>query len=104
MGQKGSKVVVAESCLKPHHAHKCSDVDLKKLRAFIKTGKLAPCFEPYEGEDWRSREVRIKLKALSGLLVLLVFYGFTPSATSFLFRPPPAIMSLGQYHVRWKPS
>lgn len=58
MGQKNSKVVVAENCLKPHHAHKCSDVDLKKLRAFIKTGKLAPCFEPYEGEDWRSREVR----------------------------------------------
>lgn len=57
MGQKGSKVFVAEDCLRPHHAHKCSDVDLKKLRAFIKTGKLAPCFIPYEGDDWRSREV-----------------------------------------------
>ena len=58
MGQKGSKVFVAEDWLRPHHAHKCSDVDLKKLRAFIKTGKLAPCFIPYEGEDWRAKEVR----------------------------------------------
>ena len=83
MGQKGSKIVVAENCLKPHHAHKCSDVDLKKLRAFIKTGKLAPCFEPYEGEDWRSREVKPLPKALSVLVLLQVFFDFTPSGTSF---------------------
>jgi len=51
MGQKGSKVEVNESCLKPHHPHKCSDVDLRKLKALIKQGKLAPCFPPEEEEN-----------------------------------------------------
>ena len=50
MGQKGSKEV-NESCLRPHHPHKCSDVDLRKLKALIKQGKLAPCFPPEEEEN-----------------------------------------------------
>ena len=60
MGQKPSKLEVAESCLKPHHPHKCSDVDLRKLRALIKSGKLSPCYLPYEGEDWDARGVGLQ--------------------------------------------
>ena len=81
MGQKGSKIVVSETCLRPHHAHKCSDVDLRKLRALIKTGKLAPCFLPYEGEDWREKEVRF-YRERTVMQLSLSIYGFTPSSAS----------------------
>lgn len=57
MGQKPTKLEVAEQCLKPHQPHKCSDVDLRKLKTLIKAGKLAPCNIPYEGEDWDSKGV-----------------------------------------------
>ena len=58
MGQKASKFDVAEAWLKPHGQHRLQDVDLRKLQKLVKLGRLAPCYAPYEGEDWAAKEVR----------------------------------------------
>ena len=61
MGQKGSKLQVAEEFLKPRGLYQCSDVDVKKLRKLILDGKLAPCYCPSEAAEERSVDVSPRL-------------------------------------------
>lgn len=57
MGQKTSKLDFADALLKPHGQHRFTDVDLRKLKTLVRAGKLAPCYGPYEGDDWAEKEV-----------------------------------------------